>query len=361
MGLKKLIFLLSTLSILLGTPKKSVAPTIPYCPPKIGINITKFNSSKMEEPHYSAIEKIVGEGYSTIVLNPLYYQDFYNSSKIKGMSEFKISNLEEIIDLCKGLHAETAIKPLVNSKDNKPRTEINPKNIREWETSYMNIIKDLSKVAILKKVNYFVVGTELSKIFNKDPAFFSLVSDYLKKQGFEGTTLYATEFTGLHDLSTVKKINDLNIDAAGIDFYVSMEKKDSTNAKWEPEYYLKKIKEKLPSKKMYISEIGYRSVKSGNKWPMFNYKINGPIDENIQSGCYKNFLESSLHFNHGKRLVEGVFLWVTNSPDFSQDFYNFNPTGYSIFKKPAEKTVMDFIKYSKQLNNNSIKKLYEQN
>ncbi len=347
MKFPKLASIILAGALVLGTPKILVAPTLPIYPPEMGINLSKFEAGDVSAKQISAIKELAEQGYKTMVLNPAYKQMSYKSSNVINKSNFSMSNLESIIDECKNLGIKTALKPLVNSKDNQSRTLFNPENLKEWESSYMTVIDSLSKVAISKDVDYFVVGTELSDIFDRDPSFFGSVSDSVKAMGFKGKTMYATEFSNLNDLKRIKVLNDIKLDAVGVDFYVSMEKIGAV-AEYEPEYYIRKIKDFLPSKELYISEVGYRSVNGGNKWPMFDFRKRGTEDDSVQASSYRNFLRSAINLNMGRDMVKGIFLWVTNSSNFAEDFYTHHPTGYSIFNKPAEKVVEDFMReYSK--------------
>lgn len=310
--------------------------------PPIGMNIIKLNLGPINSLDRHSLDSLAKSGYNTIVMNPVYLQDSDSSSSLTEFSKFSLKNLESVIRESRSLGMKTAIKPLINSRDGESRTKFLPNDLKKWEGSYMKMIKGLSDLAVKDSVDYFVVGTELEKVLEKDPSFFGRASSYLKSSGFRGTTMYAAGFTGVQDLPRIKKLEKTDLDAIGIDFYVPM-KTPSGKANHDPLYFLQEIRRNITAKPIYITEYGMRSVEKGDVRP-FDYSFAGRPDDKLQAQSYSEFLKSVSRINQLGGDIKGVFIWSVGSFNFSHDIFHPQLTGYNIFGKPAQNIVEDFIK-----------------
>ncbi len=337
------MILLAALSLV--SSEQSLKPSFSGNLPPIGINLTKFNGGSVDSSDLSALEFLAKSGYKTIALNPVYYQNSANSSIIEDSSSFSIRNLEEVIKESRSLGMKTALKPLIDSRDNGSRMAFYPSNFNKWAESYMKIINNLSRVAIDDSVDYFIVGSELEKILDRNPSFFDMVSSSLKDSGFKGKTIYAADFMSLSDLDRIKKLKETSIDIVGIDFYAPAMPSIPFGNKI-PFYFVKKIYETLHPKPIFITEFGVPSETFGGILPFKNIPWSIQ-DSHLQAKVYKDFLEAISEINGKSQTIRGVFVWSSDRPDFGEDISDPLPKGYSIFGKPAEKIVKEFIKKGK--------------
>lgn len=306
-----------------------------------GINLTCFKKINFDFSSISVINKILYNGFSSIVLNPIYFQDDLKSSNIIQHSQFDNKHLEDLIDHAESKNLEIILKPMINTYSGESRTKINPKNIDEWFNDYSRILFDLLELKNIHKVKSLIAGCELDDLLIKEPERFNNLANNLKEK-FHGDLGYSITFNSDEDLRKVRLLDKLNIDFIGIDFYVQMKNKDlaDTLKFYEPLYYLNRIT-KYSAKPVIITELGYRSIKNSNM--MFNYRIKDEIDANKQKQCYENFFKAII--NKKNKKIKGIYFWITDNDNYIKDiFFNHSLIGYSIFDKPAENTLKEFNK-----------------
>lgn len=338
MSLKNNFLILSALS-LLGISNYFINKEIKKYSVETGINLTSFGRQSFSIKEQQTLEKLAKDNYSTILLNPIYYQDKINSSKIDTLGNISKEYLEKIIDFAKNTEQKIILKPLINSFSEDSRTKFLPENQEEWFENYSKIILNLSKIAKEKQIFGLCIGCELDNLLEKYPLEFCKLISKIRVEGYKGNLIYATTFCEERDTNKIKILNNFDLDFIGIDFYVSMEKERKKRPyPYEFAYYLDKINN--VSKKPYLlTEMGYRSIKSGNKWPYFNYKINEREDFQLQKNSFENALIAS---NLKKTKLKGIYFWATDRNSFVGDVIDPKPTGYSYFKKPAEKIILDY-------------------
>lgn len=307
-----------------------------------GVNITSFIDTEFTNNHKLAIDKLIEMNFSSIIINPIYLQENNQSEKIEKTSKFSQDLMKKTIQYAKSQGLIVKLKPMINSKIKESRTKLYPKNEKKWIKNYNEIIQNMTQIAMIYDVEEITIASELDSIYKTKPELFELTIKQIKKQGYKGKISIATVISGENSIERIKKLNSLDIDKIGIDFYVSMknEKLEQENKYFEYLYYLNKILD-ATNKEINISEIGYRSVKNGNKRPWFNYNLQGPIDEKIQKESYKNFLKAIQKTNPNK--ITGIDIWVTDTEDYSKDILKKeNKTGYSPFNKQAENVLKQY-------------------
>ncbi len=299
-----------------------------------GINLTCSEKVPFEDKEKKAINRLLEIGFSSIFVNPSYYQDSLNSNEINQNSRFDKKHLDDLIDYANDNHIRIWIKPLINTSDGFPRTKILPEDIEKWTNNYDNIILELTKTAINKSVEGLIIGCEIDNILENYPFVFNNLISKIRRSGYEGKLGYSIGFSSLKDTEKIEILNELPLDFIGLDFYVSMHNND----KYEVKNYFERIKN-VSNKPLIITEFGYRSVEKGNKWPMFNYKLNGKKDEDVQNQSIKNFYDALLITNN----IEGVIIWVTDNSLYYKDVLEKNAQlGYSPFNKKAQKNLIEF-------------------
>jgi len=320
---------------------------------KSGVNITCFEKQEFSSREESSIDRLIESGFSTIALNPIYFQDNIESSEIEQQSSFDEKHLDDLITYAQSRGLDVMLKPLINTKSDESRTQIMPQNIDEWFQNYNNILVSLAKLGRKHDVYGMTIMCELDSLLIHYPKKFEETISKIKETGFNGKLTAAVVY---HDESCNEKIeilNQLPIDFIGIDFYVSMLQSDLSKEEkfYEQLYYLEKI-QSIAQKPLLIAEVGYRSVENGNKRPMYNYRIKGNKDQEIQKESYENFIKAFTHKKLDKNKLEGIFFWITDSQhlythDILETPVQFGipwEIGYTPFNKPAEEVMKKYNK-----------------
>lgn len=314
-----------------------------------GINLTCFEQTKFGAEQKQTIDKIVREGYSTVVLNPIYYQETKNSNLIEQESNFDKKHLKDITEYCQDQGLDVVFKPMINSRDKTSRTHIFPENENEWFSNYDLLLGKITDLAIEQKIDAITVACELDSLMLSYPNKFNESIFKIREKGFRGKIITTMTYVNEEDQRKIKLMNNLDCDYVGVDFYVSSRNQElNENQKhFEYLYYLEKIFSES-KKPVLIEEVGYRSVENGNKHPMFNYRLVGAFDEFIQEKSFSNFIKATTHNNIDEKEFVGIYFWTTDSKSYVEDILNRSEAGsligYSFFDKSAE-TVIN--KYNK--------------
>lgn len=325
-----------------------------------GVNITNFSSKEFLKKDELAIDKLAYMNFSSLTINDVFYQENVSSEVIQETNYFNDKYLSDLVLYSKKEFLLT-LRHLLNSKDKKSRTKIMPKDISLWSKNYNGSVVDMAKKAKTFNIKEIDIGAELDSLILTKPFVFELAIEAIKNSGYQGSISISTVFSGESSLKKIKILNKLPIDKIGLDFYVSSNN-DTLNSEkkfHEYVYYLEKIIS-TSEKPIEFREIGFRSVKNGEKRTMFNFKQKDSLNYEIQKTCYKNFYKA-IDFIDSKKIT-GVNIWVTDTHEFSQDILD-KPIlrkgdiweiGYSPFNKPAEKEIEKFNKetrlYKKVLN-----------
>lgn len=319
-----------------------------------GVNITKFanisgfNEEKLSENDKKAFDKLKKLNFSYIVINDLYTQENLNSSKVTGTNYFNEKYLDEMIKQYSN-DFSFVLRHLLNSKDKQSRTRIMPNNIEKWSESYNKSVVDMTKKAKMLGIKDINIGSELDSLILTHPEVFESTITSIRDIGYTGSITIATVFSGDNSLQKVRILNNLPIDRIGIDFYVSAKNENLSDDKkfYEYKYYLDKILSES-KKSVEICEIGFRSVKNGNRRPMFNYRLIDSTDMNVQFKAYEDFFKAINKLKSNK--YYGTAIWITDTDFFSKDILKTHtnhsreawPIGYTPFNKPAERALKDY-------------------
>jgi len=289
----------------------------------------------------------VKQGYSTIVLNPIYYQDAKNSNVMEQESEFDRKHLKDITEYCQDQGLDVVFKPMINSKDKTSRTHIFPENENEWFSNYDSLLGKLTDLAIEQKIDAITVACELDSLMLSYPDKFNESIFKMREKGFQGKIITTMTYVNEEDQRKIKLMNKLDCDYVGVDFYVSSRNQElNENQKhFEYLYYLEKIFSES-KKPVLVEEVGYRSVENGNRHPMFNYRLAGAFDESVQKESFSNFIKAITHKNIDEKEFVGIYFWTTDSKSYVEDILNRSEVGsligYSFFDKSAEKVINNY-------------------
>ena len=312
----------------------------------VGVNLTVFVPDSVRDVHKQIFEKLASEGYS-VMIDPAYYQMSAHSSHIDSTT---VMNLEELVKAARDKGLDVLLKPFINSKDDAFRGVFFTDSSDSWFKDYERIILKQAELANKYHLKGICIGAELDRLLMAYPSRFNDLAHKIRGTGFQGILFYSMGYTGLLDLETMTFLNNLDIDAIGLDFYVPMYKQEERSplfkgqASMEPFFYLEKAA-KASKKPLIISEVGYRSVQHANRRP-FDWMMNGLPDETVQWESYKNFLLSMSSAEQAKLPIKGVYFWITDNTTFVYDIDSSSITsarGYSYFRKRAEKEVLHYM------------------
>jgi len=362
--------------------------TRPINPIPVGINWTGWNKDRLETKDAKVIDKISADRYYDVAINPCYEQNSTVSSSIDSVPSMSYEYMRELVKDASSKNLNITIKPLINAKsqgsDQTSRSYFSPKNIDEWFEDYTRIYLNLyhnildSAKAQSRDID-INIGTEIDSILYKYPERFDRLIDTLHSAGFQGRTTYSIEFASELDTSKIHLLNNIKVDYIGIDFYVSMhklyskkhDKRDVIDAEgniarqedyvvdegpYEVLYYFNKILASA-SKPVKFTEAGVRSIEHGHRWPNFDSRIKGNADNYVQLKWYQNWV-AALKLASSQRMdIIGTDFWITDNSDITEDIYHADSTGYSYFRKPAEKAIKKYIlELNSSKTQNDIKK-----
>jgi len=317
-----------------------------------GINLTCFVKQEFSSSEKKAIDRIVNNGFSTIVLNPIYNQETIHSSKIEQQSAFDNSHLEDIIDYAQGRGLDVVLKPLINVKSKESRTIIMPDDVDEWFKSYNSIMFNLAKIGEKHSIYGMIMMCELDSLLINNSEKFKETIYHIKETGFNGKLSAAVVYYDETCNNKIEFLNTLQTDFIGVDFYVSMinDRLSKEEKFYEVLYHLENI-QSIANKPLLIAEVGFRSVEKGNRRPMYNYKLKGKLDLELQRESYKNFIRAYTNKSLNRNKLEGIFFWITDSYLYTEDILNIPvrfsvpwEIGYTPFNKPAEEVMKKFNK-----------------
>jgi hypothetical protein len=200
-----------------------------------------------------------------------------------------------------------------------------------WFESYRAFILHYAELAQREKMDWLVIGTELSRAAVRDRARWAALIGEIRRV-YKGSITYAANW---NEEGVV--FWDL-VDALGVQLYEPPTDKrgaslDELRAGW------KKIVARLDAlsartgKKILVTELGYRATRDAHvapsTWP--ESERNAPFDGEEQARCYRAALEALM----GAKWCTGVYVWkwFTDSRDEQ------GPTDFSPAGKPAEKVL----------------------
>lgn len=316
-----------------------------------GVNITKIStqdkSNALSYTEKASLDTLVAQGYSGININIGYLQDNKFSGIISTEPEINLEYVKALIDYAESKNLKVYLRALINNRDGSFRKEIAPENPDEWFSQYSQILRKISNIPVKKKYDIYL-GSELDELLLSHPKKFEELIKKLRTDGFNGKIIQSIIFNYDADTSKINVLNNLPIDIIGIDFYVSMMHKETSEKKryYEPKYYITKIFD-TSKKPVMFTELGYRSIEKGNINP-WNYRNNDlSTDYSVQKRCFENFFKALLckDFKNEKNL--GIYFWITDNKSYDEDILltkDSRQSGYSFFNKPAEDVVRKFNK-----------------
>ena len=208
-----------------------------------------------------------------------------------------------------------------------------------------------------------VIRTELDQILSRNPEHFNRLIDSIRARGYIGKMIYSAAFSSELDTAKITQMNRLKLDDDGVDLYTNLHKqysrkigsrklidnkgkiRDETyiinEGPYEFMYYFDRIFAKT-NRPVIFTEVGFRSIEHGNRWPYYNFDTAGACDYYVQDLCYKNWLEAlKIASAHGYH-IDGSIFWITDDADFVNSIFHADSTGFSPFGKPAADALREY-------------------
>jgi hypothetical protein len=278
-----------------------------------------------------AIEDIAATGANTVVLIRTAYQRTLSSSRVDVDGRTPtIASLETIASWARERGLAVVVKPHVDVDTGEWRGAISPDNVDLWFDSYEEFVDETARLAERIGAVTFVVGTELAGTVERGRRWRELIASV--RAVYDGQLTYAASWDGAGRVGFWDAL-----DAVGVDFYGSVTMRDDPGrveilVGWQP--WLERLRrlQHRTSKRIVLTEIGYRSVDGAGGTPFALGEV-GAVDTREQADLYWAALEALGTVDW----LEGVCWWnwlASGEGGMTNDDYT--PKG-----KPAESELTD--------------------
>jgi hypothetical protein len=286
-----------------------------------------------------SLTNLVATGSNSVAIIVTVYQDTITSTEITSTD--KTPSDEDLVHIISKAHAlglRVLLKPHVDIQaSGNWRGEIGFTREEDWQAwfnSYQKMITHYADIAQQTSVEIFSVGTELVKTSGRAEDWKSIVAE--TKKHFSGKLTYASNFDEAESISWWS-----SLDYIGIDAYYSLPTSSETPSvkdlkdAWIDNGYIATLKQLTNkfNKPIFITEIGYRSVKGANNAP-WEWSNSAEIDLNLQANLYQAALETFM----SKDWVGGIYIWNWSADPMKGGI---GDNDYTPQNKPAEKVLKD--------------------
>jgi hypothetical protein len=205
--------------------------------------------------------------------------------------------------------------PIVTTPKWDWRGEFNPDDVDAWFVSYKAWLKGLAEIANQLQATDFVVGSELSILYDDESHWSDLLDEF---HGiFNGPLIVTVNWSKL-DYSFWS-----HADAIGISSYFPLSTSDSPTQD-DLDAGMNSVKNQMLevshkwNRPIYITEIGFSSTKTAAKTPWLSDASDG-VDQSLQAACFESIRRAWSSESSLARLS----IWATGdltSPDYSYSF-----------------------------------------
>ncbi len=309
-----------------------------------GVVYTSWGLNELREPvSDKTLEYLYSKGVRAIAVMVPWFQDTIESTNIwpdKNHDTPTDAALAHVINAAHKLGIKVILKPHVDTKDGAWRGDIIASD--GWFASYESFVLQYAKMAADYNVEIYCIGTELANttIGAFAPKWEQIINKV--KEIYKGQLTYGANWTEYSYVAFWDKMDFIGIDA----YFPLTNKPDPTLEELEAAWkiHADKIEKWLDksgyknTKPVIFTEIGYSSAAGTNAEPWKTFA--GPdvtVDEPEQANC----LEAMLKVLSERSWFQGMYWWQY----FPQERYN--PSGYIIRGKLAEKTLNDWFSSDK--------------
>jgi len=310
------------------------------------------NGDYRTEEAVSSITKLKEAGNEWICIAFIVYQKKFSSTEIYFDYRYTVKDrdVEFAINKAHELGLKVCLKPVINSKDDVWRAEINfpdcdmmGKDVYwdEWFDHYRAFICHYAEMAQYTNCEMFCIGCEMLASERKEKHWRKLIKQTRK--------LYKGPITYNANHGSEDNVNWFDaVDYVGTSAYYPVAKKGGESAAnmlkaWQPvKETIKRLSERW-GKQVIFMEIGCRSAKGCAVIPWDFTHRDYPVDEDEQANFYSSCLET--FFN--EPWFAGFFWWEWSTKIYPPEKAKTNK-GFNVYGKKAEKVLKTW--YSKPRN-----------
>jgi len=291
------------------------------------------------------MKKIAGLGFNSVFFPAYVWQSSATSAEVEPPNEQYLKTLGATIDAARENGLAVTVTGFLLVRDGAWRGTILPVSKKKWAESYAAAIGPHLDLAESKRADAFCIASEMESLKTDEKAWKYVLAQSRKR--YSGPVGFNVNWwhnqTGLMTVTT--RMNWMQaLDFIGLSGYFELTDGNSPTrealvAAWSGDRHgqnlveqFAAIKTKFAGKKMFLWEIGYRSLDGTNMQP-WNWSLKADADPGEQADCFAAFLSV-----FPKTALDGFAIW-----DLAPGL-NPNETGYSFMGKPAEKVIMDFLK-----------------
>ncbi len=275
-------------------------------------------------------------GLSKIVIIITGCQPNKTSSDV-GSCTMKSQDTWALVKQARKQGFKVGLLPIIRTPWAEWRGHFNPTDVAKWFETYTKWITDIGNKAETLGVSELVAGTEFNILFKYDLQWREVIKNIRK--GFTGRVIVTSNWDAM-DL----KFWDAS-DAIGISYYFPLSKSEAptdteldlgqAKAKYALMPLIKKWK-----KKLYVTELGYPSLKTAASLPYYFPEQNDTpiLDLELQARCFASFIRV------WGDTPELAHLGVWGSFDPKDEYSKFT---FEIFHKPVEEVLKQFFTRAK--------------
>jgi hypothetical protein len=338
--MKKNIFLTTAILFLFAAPSVSFAAL----PDKVYAAWYSVPETLDESVARADMKKIADIGFNAVFFPANVWEETVASVAVEPPSEQYLKSLGFAIGAARANGLKVAMTGFLLVRDGAWRGAIMPVSRDKWAESYAAAIGLHLDLAEKNGVDAFCVGSEMESLKKDGKTWKYVVAEARKR--FSGQIGFNVNWWW-NQLGIVAITNQMgwlgSLDFIGVSGYFELTDsnaptRDQLAAAWTMDKHgenlvdqLAAIKAKYPGKKLYLWEIGYRSMDWTNSQP-WNWGRKERADPEEQADCFAAFF--SVFPNTA---LDGFAIWALD-PGLVAD-----ELGYGFVGKPAEKVVRDFL------------------
>ncbi len=270
-------------------------------------------------------------GITHVSMNFPVYQDNWQASVVWRDSLFTPSH-ESMATFIREAHKKgliVMVRPLLDEKTihttpGKWKGVIEPKDRKQWMTTYGDILVDFAKTAERENAEIISIGAEFSSLENETALWIEMIQRV--RNVYSGQVTYAVDWHQMYDLEFASYLDFVSLDA-----YFPMEAgadatKDELVREMKDWAVMLSRATSTYGKPFVVTEVGIRS-EQGSYAESWNWDLGTPVDLNRQALYYQAFCEAV------KPAIGGAYWWFV---DLDLPKNPLTDRGWNPLGKPAE-------------------------
>ena len=297
----------------------------------------KGYGSGASAPLYTHLKSI---GFNSVQLVPFAYQrDLSEPHLFYDDPTMTWQDIENEIILAHTMGLTVMLKPHIwPGTDWQPkvfRDKIDfadPDKLNRWFLEYQKFLTPLVEIAIRQRVEYFVIGTELTALSRHTDHWRRLIAA-IRNRGYSGALTYAAI---AYNASYIQFWDQL--DYIGLDFYYGTQDKNSDSVALQKklrhywQYHLEHAKR--VKKEIILTEVGYPAHSLALAYPHTWPEKMSDRDDKKQADGFRALAETL----NGSENPAGLYIWKYATTIDSYEKKD-NENGFNPYRKPAEQNI----------------------